>query len=243
MIRLNKAQFYFSFIIIGLFLVGCLNTSKNDSNEIHISGQITNPVLDIIKFESADSTFTAKLTKDGNFTFSFPTDSSLYLSLSHGEITSMYVKPGDNIELSLNTDEFDESVNYKGSEASNFLAKKYLIREQFNFYSKDFYLGSTEDYNLALKEYKSTILQASNSISDTAFVNKQSNEIDRQIKYFTDGKEEFMTSNEAGVREFLYEKNLVNEKYNWYAIIDTMNIEGFNEIVYVFFHEHKNFYK
>ena len=183
MIRLNKAQFYFSFIIIGLFLVGCLNTSKNDSNEIHISGQIINPISDNIKFESTDSTFTAELTKDGNFTFSFTSDTSLYLSLSHGEYTSMYVRPGDKIELSLNTYEFDESINYKGSEASNFLARKYLINEEYRFYSKNFYLGSTEDYNLALREYKSSILQASNSISDTTFINQQSNEIDREIKY------------------------------------------------------------
>ena len=138
MIRLNQTQFNFSLLFLALFLIGCLNSSKTDINEIHISGQIINPVLDNIKFESTDSTFTVELTKNGNFTFSFTTDSSLYLNLSHGEITSMYVKPGDNIELSLNTDEFDESVNYKGSEASNFLAKKYLIREQFNFYSKDF---------------------------------------------------------------------------------------------------------
>ena len=64
MIRLNKAQFYFSFIIADLFLAGCLNSSKNDSNQIHISGQIINPVLDIIKFESTDTTFIAKLSKD-----------------------------------------------------------------------------------------------------------------------------------------------------------------------------------
>ena len=231
MIRLNKAQFYFSFIIIGLFLVGCLNTSKNDSNEIHISGQIINPLLDIIKFESADSTFTAKITKDGNFTFSFPSDTSLYLRLSHGEYTSMYVNPGDIIELSLNTEEFDESVNYKGSEASNFLAKKYLIQEQFNFYSKDFYLGSTEDYNLALKDYKSSIIQSGHSILDTAFMNQQSSEIDNIIAYWVSRKEKFMISNEADIREFLFEKNLVNVKYNWLAIEDTMNIEGFNEII------------
>lgn len=232
MIRFNQAQFNFSFLLLALFLIGCLNTSKTNLKEIHISGQIINPVLDNVKFESTDSTFTVELTKDGNFTFTFTTDSSLYLSLSHGEYTSMYVKPGDNIELSLNTDEFDESVNYKGSEASNFLAKKYLINEQFNFYSKDFYLGSTEDYNLALKEYKSSILQASNSISDTTFINEQSNEIDREIKYFLDRKEEFMTSNEADVRAFLYEKNnLITENYNWYAIEDTMDIEGFNKII------------
>ena len=169
MIRLNKAKLYCSFYLSALFLIGCLNTSKTDLKIIHISGQIINPVLDNIKFESTDSTFTVELTKDGNFTFSFATDSSLYLNLSHGEYTSMYVKPGDNIELSLNTDEFDESINYKGSEASNFLAKKYLINEQFNFYSKDFYLASTADYNLGLNEYKSSILKGINSIGKTIF--------------------------------------------------------------------------
>ena len=188
-------------------------------------------LLDIIKFESTDTIFTAKLTKDGNFKFSFDTDSSLYLDLSHGEYTSMYVKPGDNIELSLNTDEFDESVNYIGSEASNFLAKKYLIQEQFNFYSKDFYLGSSEEYKLALSEYKSSIFRYSNSISDTAFINQQSDEIDNLIANFISRKEKFMISNEADVREFLFEKNLANEKYNWWAIEDTMDIEGFNKII------------
>ena len=173
MIRLNQAPFYFSLLLLALFLIGCLNTSKTDLNEIHISGQIINPVLDNVKFESTDSTFTVELTKDGNFTFSFTTDSSLYLSLSHGEYTSMYVKPGDNIELSLNTDEFDESVNYKGSEASNFLAKKYLIREEFNFQSKDYYVASTDEYKLALEDYKSSIIQSGNSISDTSFMNQQ----------------------------------------------------------------------
>ena len=231
MIRLNKAQFYFSFIFIQLFVFGCLNTSKNDLNEIQISGQIINPILDIIKFESTDSTFTAKLTKDGNFTFSFTTDSSLYLRLSHGEYTSMYVKPGDFIELSLNTDEFDESVNYKGSEASNFLAKKYLTQEQFNFYSKDYYLGSVEEYNLSLSEYKSSIFQYGNSITDTAFMNQQYNEIDNIIAYWISRKEKFMISNEADIREFLFEKYLVNEKYNWWAIEDTMDITTFNDII------------
>ena len=231
MIRLNKTQFYFSLIFIQLFVVGCLNTSKNDLNEIHISGQIINPVLDIIKFESTDSTFTAKLTKDGNFTFSFLSDSSLYLRLSHGEYTSMYVMPGDIIKLSINTEEFDESVYYDGSEASNFLAKKYLIQEEFNFYSKEYYLGSAEGYDLSLSEYKSSIFQNVNSISDTAFMNQQSIEIDNIIAYWRNKKEKFMISNEADIREFLFEKNLVNEKYDWWTIEDTMDINNFNKAI------------
>ena len=79
----------------------------------------------------------------------------------------MYVMPGDIIELSINTDEFDESINYKGSEASNFLAKKYLTQEEFNFYSKDFYLGSTKEYDLSLSDYRSSIFHNVNSISDS----------------------------------------------------------------------------
>lgn len=231
MIIINNTQLYFSFLLLTLFLIGCLNTSKNGLNEIHISGQIINPVSDIIEFESTDSTFTAKLTKDGNFTFSFNTDSSLYLRLSHGEYTSMYVMPGDIIKLSINTDEFDESVNYKGSEASNFLAKKYLIQEQFNFYSKDYYIGSTEEYDLSLSEYKSSIFNNINSISNSVFIKQQSNEIDNIIAYWRNRKEKFMISNEAEIREFLFEKNLMNEKYNWWNIEDTMDIDSFNEII------------
>ena len=231
MIRLIKSQFYFSFLLSNLFLIGCLNTSKNGLNEIHISGQIINPVSDIIEFESTDSIFTAKLTKDGNFTFSFHSDSSLYLTLSHGEYTSMYVMPGDIIELSINTEEFDETVNYKGIEASNFLAKKQIIQEKFNFYSKDFYLGSTEEYDLSLSEYKSSIFHNVNSISDSVFIKQQFNEIDNIIAYWRNRKEKFMISNEAEIREFLFEKNLLNEKYNCWNIEDTMDIDSFNKII------------
>ena len=232
MTRLHKGQFYFSFLLSSFFLIGCLNTLKTDFNEINISGKIINPVSDNVKFESSDSVFTVELTKDGNFTFSFTSDTSLYLNLIHGEYTLMYAKPGDKIKLTLNTDEFDESVKYIGSEESNFLARKYLINEEYKFYSKNFYMGSIEEYKLDLNKYKSSIFQSVNSISDTNFINNQNSEIDNKINYFIDSKEEFMTSNEEDVREFIFEKgNLTNKKYDWWAIEDTMDIEGFNEII------------
>ena len=70
-----------------------------------------------------------------------------------------------------------------------------------------------------------------NSISDTNFINDQNNEINSTINYFIDSKEKFMISNEANIREFLFEKNLINEKYNWWAIEDTSDIDSFNEII------------
>ena len=56
----------------------------------------------------------------------------------------MYVKPGDNIQLTINSNEFDETIFYTGSSASNFLAKKYLLNEKldrktlFGLSEKDF---------------------------------------------------------------------------------------------------------
>ena len=50
----------------------------------------------------------------------------------HRETTAMYVKPGDKIHLSIDPNEFDETINYTGSNASNFLAKKYLLDEKIN---------------------------------------------------------------------------------------------------------------
>ena len=95
----------------------------------------------------------------------------------------MYVKPGDKIDLSLNTNEFDESINYKGSEESNFLARKYLINEEYKFYSKNFYLGSIEEYKLDLSNYKSSIFQSVNSISDTnfKFINQNITSLGRKL--------------------------------------------------------------
>ena len=41
----------------------------------------------------------------------------MYLSLKQGsETTRMFVSQGDDIQLSLNTAEFDESIKYTGSE-------------------------------------------------------------------------------------------------------------------------------
>ena len=170
MIRLNKAQFYFHlffnyFYWMPKHIKKMIQTRFKSQDKLSILFQILSNLNQRILL------LPLNLQKTEISHFPLLLTHHLYLSLSHGEYTSMYVKPGDNIELSLNTDEFDESINYKGSEASNFLAKKYLIQEQFNFYSKNFYLGSIEEYNLALSEYKSSIFQYGNSISDTAFIN------------------------------------------------------------------------
>lgn len=149
-----KKAFVATLCIIGF--ISCQNTSTSNFNEVRISGTITNPIIDSVFFSAADNTFSTKVNSNGTFQISISTDTSFYLGFSHGEYSSMYVKPGDVIELSINTNEFDETLLYKGSAESSYLAKKYLIEEQFNFRSRDFYLGSVDDYKAVLEDYKSS---------------------------------------------------------------------------------------
>jgi len=61
--------------------------------------------------------------------------------LSNGnENTIIYLKPKFDLNLYINTKEFDESIFYKGigSNENNYLAKKYLLEESFG---KLYYYG------------------------------------------------------------------------------------------------------
>lgn len=111
-------------------LFSCSNDTKNP-NAVSISGTITNHIGDTVKFHAKDTTFITTLdTTSGQFAIEFELDSASNISFFHGvESTAMFVKPGDNIELSIDTEEFDESISYEGSEESTFLAWQYMYME------------------------------------------------------------------------------------------------------------------
>jgi len=225
-----KKAFVVTLCIIGF--ISCQNSSNSNSKEVRISGTITNPVIDSVFFSAADTSFSSKVNSNGTFEISISTDTSLYLGFSHGENTSMYVKPGDVIELSINTNEFDETILYKGSAESSFLAKKFLIKEQFNFRSRDFYLSSAEDYKAVLEDYMSSLLNANTTTIDTTFMNKEAALVSDDLSYWLDSKEQLMSKYEADFREFLFsKKSLVDEHYDWTYAEDSLDIDSFHELM------------
>jgi thiol-disulfide isomerase/thioredoxin len=102
-----------------------------------VSGQITNPkgdhvylrhYSDFITYEEV-TIDSATLDKKGNFKMQFDCTAAGFVTFAHGdEITEMYITPGDDIQLTLDTEEFDESVRYtgKGAFINTYLAQKYL---------------------------------------------------------------------------------------------------------------------
>jgi hypothetical protein len=114
-------------IAIATLLFAC---TKTNPNLVTITGKITNPIGESVTFSSNDTSYVTTTNEDGTFEITFSLDSSIYLNFKHGvEHTAMYAKPGDKINLTIDTKQFDESVMYEGSVASSFLAKKYLLEE------------------------------------------------------------------------------------------------------------------
>ena len=115
-------------ILVWLFNLSIffISSCSQDPNKITIKGSIANPVGDELVFNFADTIYEAKVDADGNFKITLNQDSAQYVTLLHVERTKMFIKPGDNIEVYFDTKEFDETMTYKNSPESSFLAYKLI---------------------------------------------------------------------------------------------------------------------
>ena len=133
----NRTRIYKSIIltaVLSVLLISC-NQKTTVNNVVIVAGQITNPNKDSvwIRIEPAFGTnyieYGDKLDDNNSFNIHFKTDNPIPVTFYDGvETTQMFVEPGDSIYLTLNTEEFDETVKYtgKGADKNNYLAQKYL---------------------------------------------------------------------------------------------------------------------
>ena len=105
------------------------------STSATISVVVTNHIGDTIKFYAPDSTYITVLdTVTGNFSVEFDWDTTASVSFFHGmESTKMYLQPGDDITLTIDTEQFDESISYEGSDESSYFAWQYLTEENSKY--------------------------------------------------------------------------------------------------------------
>jgi thiol-disulfide isomerase/thioredoxin len=105
------------------------------STSVTISGVVTNNIGDTIKFYAPDSTYITVLdTVTGHFSIEFEWDTAANVNFFHGmESTKMYLQSGDDIKLTIDTEQFDESISYQGSDESSFYAWQYITNENSDF--------------------------------------------------------------------------------------------------------------
>ncbi|MEO0898452.1 MAG: TlpA disulfide reductase family protein [Bacteroidota bacterium] len=128
----------FLFLLLSFLMASIVFAQKGTINiEGHVSHPKGNEVsvgypLSPLSREFQSETVT--IDEDGNFSIELELDKPRMGRIRQGrESTDIFLYPGESIFLDVNTDQFDESIRYKGSgisaSASNFLAAFYLRYE------------------------------------------------------------------------------------------------------------------
>lgn len=218
-------------VVITCLTALVISCTKSNPNQVTITGKITNQMNDVVEFYSQDTTYIATVKPDGTFSLSFELDSTIHLDFAHGvESTAMYVHPGDKIHLTIDPEEFDESITYTGSPASSFLAKKYLTSEQTEFEGELYYTGSAEAYLAMIDTYTQSLLEGLKTISDSSFVSNQTTRINKSKQRYID-KQQKMVDLGQDVGAYLMEKENLYAQFDFYTSLDTLDTDGYNALL------------
>lgn len=125
---------------LAVTIASCTNTAPVDY--ALFSGTIKNSESKKLTIRNSDNKSIREITLSDTGVFSDTIfNANGYVSFVNGkESSAMYVKNGDNITLDMDAKEFDETIVYtgNGSAANNFLAQKFLTKENAGSF-KDLY--------------------------------------------------------------------------------------------------------
>ena len=133
-------------LLAGLAIMALSCAKENKPSPTTLSGTISgSEVQKVVVFGNG---FDQELTvTDGQFADTLDIPKADYYRLRIGrEGTGIYLEPGAQIALTVNTEEFDETISYSGEKAapSNYLAAKYLISESLMDFETVYASGEPE---------------------------------------------------------------------------------------------------
>ena len=154
--------------------------------QVVITGEIKFKKNREARFFTRDTSITAKTDFKGRFSLTFPLDSSGYITFHHGEETTvMYCNPDDTVHITINTNQFDETITYTGSTESNYLAWKYLYQEESSF-SPDVFNNTYEELSSSLDNFFNPMIVELNRINmnNTKFFNAELEWMNQAREYY-----------------------------------------------------------
>src|SRR5690606_27434878 len=172
-------KYLFTLVCACAILTSCKNEPKD---YVTFSGTITNKNSDSLIIRSHFSPYTKTITvnPDGTFSDTLKVETGIYNLYDGSESTNLFLKNGFELTVTIDTEEFDESVTYTGigAEHSNFIAKEYLLQEKLlnldDLIDLDF-----NQMEQRFSEIKNELLAYYNSDKtiDTLITNKYINEV------------------------------------------------------------------
>jgi len=184
-------------LAVALAVIACKEEAPKDY--VTFSGKIENQNSDSLMVLARGFKKKIDVKADGTFSDTLKVKTGGFSIFDGSESTSVYLRNGFDLNLTLNTKEFDETVKYTGvgSKENNYLAAVALLQEKVFEDKTLFELDKTkfeEKMNDVNSKFKNLLAEA--KIVDTSFVSTQEKEIDGLTKYIASSYEEkqYMTT-------------------------------------------------
>ena len=190
--------------ILLLSALGILACKNEPNDYVTFSGKIIDKNSDSLIIRSRIYSKTIKVNEDGTFKDTLKVEAGKYNIFDGAESTTIFLRNGFDINMSLDTKMFDETITYSGNgaETNNYLAKRALKEE--TIYPPSLFDFEEEDFKAKISEINSELssfLEANKAI-DTALYATEKAEIDGfkevMLGYYAKQKE----SQDARAAEF-----------------------------------------
>ena len=174
-------------LLVTTAAITILACKEEPKDYVTLSGKITDQNSDSIVVRSREYSKTIKVNSDGTFKDTLKVETGVYNFTDGSESSSIFLKNGFDITLTLDTKQFDETIKYTGTgaEHSNFLAKNALMQEQLLDLDV---LGALDMPGLDAKfgdiKIKLTEFYDANKDVDTSIINRLKTDIDPMLNYY-----------------------------------------------------------
>ncbi len=177
---MNKIAYF----LIALAITSCKTEPKD---YVMISGKITDMNSDSVVIRNKTYSKTISVKEDGTFKDTLKVETGVYSFYDGGESTSVFLKNGFDLAMTLDTKMFDETVKFagNGAEHSNFLAEKSLLQEKLLNLDELIELDSLarEEKFVSIKNDLTAFYNSAQNI-DTSIVNSGIKSIDPMLNSY-----------------------------------------------------------
>lgn len=154
-------------ILLSAIVVGVMSCKEEPPKDyVTLTGTITNQNSDSVMIRTRTFSKTIAVNEDGTFSDTLKVEPGIYSLYDGTEATSIFLKNGYEIDVTLDTEMFDETVKYSGvgAENSNFLAERALLSEKL--LDRDFDGLDENELKQTMSEIKAEMMDLIDSKSD-----------------------------------------------------------------------------
>jgi len=165
------------FALATLAIVSCKKEEVKPVDYALFSGKITNQNSDKLTiYKGRDIVTEISVAENGTFSDTLRVDDGQYAIYDGTESASIYIKKGQHFDLTLDTKEFDETINFtgEGAKANNLFAELTLLQENLDY--ETLISGDQAGFETGIanfkKEFLSTLNKSKEVLDSTTLANQ-----------------------------------------------------------------------